>query len=90
MTSVEQKSGYTVQGYFQSDFATVCNYCKGKGHWKAECPKAMVRQGDSRGQPNSGVCAVSVAPVSLVPATQLCHPLAVRVWRWTRFFCVHS
>ena len=58
------KSDYTAQGHFQSD--KVCNFCKERGHWKAECPKANARRG------NSGVCAVSVAPVSVCPQQLKC------------------
>lgn len=58
------KSEYTERGHFQSSFSKICNFCKGRGHWKAECPKANARQG------NSGVCAVSVAPVSVVSPPQ--------------------
>lgn len=64
------KSEYTTRGQFQSDFSKVCNFCKGRGHWKAECPKANARRGNSGGRVNSGVCAVSVAPVSVVSSPQ--------------------
>ena len=56
------ESDYTTRGHFQSD--KVCNFCKERGHWKAECPKANARRG------NSGVCAVSVAPVSVCQQLQ--------------------
>jgi len=61
------KSEYTARGQFQADLSKVCNFCKGRGHWKAECPKTNARRGNDGGQGNSGVGAVSVAPVSVSP-----------------------
>ncbi|KAF3856822.1 hypothetical protein F7725_017545, partial [Dissostichus mawsoni] len=36
---------------------------RGRGHWKADCPKAKASRRNNGGQFNSAACAVSVKPV---------------------------
>lgn len=67
------KSEQATRGQFQSNSLKICNFCKGRGHWKADCPKANSRRGNG-GQANSGVCVVSVEPVSAVSLSQQCTP----------------
>ncbi len=51
----------------QFDPSKVCNYCKGRGHWKAECPvKSTIRSGISSGQVKSVALAAPVRNVSPV------------------------
>ncbi len=48
----------------------VFNFCKGRGHWEADSPKAIARRGNNGGQVNSAACAVSVEPVPVVAPIQ--------------------
>ncbi|XP_034567353.1 uncharacterized protein LOC117832370 [Notolabrus celidotus] len=59
------------RGQSQLDSSTVCHFCKGRGHWKAECPKANAKRGSGSGPGNSAVCAVAVEPVSVFPHQQV-------------------
>ncbi len=60
------KSERVTRSQTQLDFSKICNFCKGRGHWKADCPKANARRGNSGGQVNSAACAVSVEPAPVV------------------------
>lgn len=60
------KSEHVTRNQSQRDFSRICNYCKGRGHWKVDCPKANAKRGNSGGQANSAACAVSVEPVPVV------------------------
>ncbi|XP_049904288.1 uncharacterized protein LOC126392736 [Epinephelus moara] len=66
MVSLSILHGLSRSSTLQKNF----HFCKGRGHWKADCPKANARRGNSGGQGTSGVCAVSVEPVSVVSPPQ--------------------
>ncbi|KAK5921567.1 hypothetical protein CgunFtcFv8_018924 [Champsocephalus gunnari] len=53
----------------------ICHYCRERGHWKADCPKAKTSRGNCVGQFNSAACAVSVVPLPVIsPCQQIDEP----------------
>lgn len=70
------KSEYRTWGQFQSEKA--CTFCKGRGHWKTECPKANARRGKGGREPikfgGVGLCLRILPPPFVVPVC--CLPLS--------------
>ena len=63
------KPGRSVQGRVPFVLGNVCNFCKGQGHWKADCPKAG--RGKERVQVKSAACATSGPYVGLISCQQV-------------------
>ncbi len=56
------KSERAAWGQVQFDLTKICSFCKGRGHWKADCPEANVRRGKSGGQVKSAALVKHVSP----------------------------
>lgn len=54
------KSERAIQSQMQFDSSEICNFCKDRGHWKADCTKASTRGETGGRQVKSVACAVSV------------------------------
>nr|XP_046229617.1 uncharacterized protein LOC124050808 isoform X1 [Scatophagus argus] len=64
------KFEHAPRGQMCFDSSKICNFCRGRGHWKADCPKVNAKRGVV-GQANSAACAVSVEPVFASQANQM-------------------
>ena len=63
------RPGRSVQGRVPLDLGKGCHFCKGQGHWKADCPKAG--RGKEGVQVRSNVCATSVPYVGPISCQQV-------------------
>ena len=58
-----------MRGQPQGD-SEICHFCRERGHWKGDCPKAKASRGNHVGQVNSAACAVSVVPLPVISPYQ--------------------